>query len=197
MSFDLSQHLVLENESAKLIPLQESDYHQLLPIALGDLSLLQYSPSGINSEENLRAYIQSAIMARDNKTRYPFIIYDKRSQKFAGSTSYGNISNEDKRLEIGWTWIDKKFQGTGLNKAIKYLMLAYAFEVLEFERVEFRIDSRNKQSRRAVEKIGGILEGELRSHTVMMDGYRRNTVMYSILKGEWRSLKQTIFSSLK
>jgi RimJ/RimL family protein N-acetyltransferase len=71
-------------------------------------------------------------------------------------------------------------------------MLRYAFEILAFERVEFKADSRNLQSRRAIEKIGATYEGELRSHTLMNDGYRRHTVYYSILKDEWQAVKQNI-----
>jgi RimJ/RimL family protein N-acetyltransferase len=72
-------------------------------------------------------------------------------------------------------------------------MLQYAFETLEFEKVEFRIDERNGRSRKAVENIGGTLEGILRSDTVMIDGFRRNTCCYGILKSEWQDIKRTIF----
>ena len=71
---------------------------------------------------------------------------------------YAIRSYYDKVLHIGWTWIGKEFQGTGLNFQMKYLMLKYAFETLDFDKVEFRIDERNIQSRKAVEKIGATLE---------------------------------------
>ena len=87
---------------------------------------------------------------------------------------------------------DERFQGTGLNKNCKFLMLQYAFEQFAAERVEFRSDSRNAKSRRAMEKLGAKYEGELRSHLLMNDGYRRNTVYYSILKAEWETIKETI-----
>ncbi|NNF19583.1 MAG: GNAT family N-acetyltransferase, partial [Flavobacteriaceae bacterium] len=69
-------------------------------------------------------------------------------------------------------------------------------ETLQFEKIEFKIDSRNMQSRRAVEKIGGVQEAELRSHTLMTDGYRRNTVIYGILRKEWSDIKHTVFKEL-
>lgn len=72
---------------------------------------------------------------------------------------------------------------------MKRLMMEFIFDTLAFERLEFRTDERNLQSRRAIEKIGGKLEGVLRSHTLMNDGFRRNTVYYSILKSEWPALK--------
>ena len=97
-------------------------------------------------------------------------------------------------MHIGWTWIGHKFQGTGLNVNMKFLMLQYAFETLEFEKVEFRIDERNKKSRRAVEKLGAKLEGILRKDKLMKDGFRRSTCCYGILKEEWPTLRSTIFN---
>ncbi len=83
-----------------------------------------------------------------------------------------------------------------MNKNIKYLMLAYAFEKLKFEKVEFRIDERNIKSRKAVEKIGAVLEGMLRKDTLMKDGFKRSTCCYGILLEEWPTLKQTVFKDL-
>lgn len=99
-------------------------------------------------------------------------------------------------MHIGWTWIGSQFQGTGLNTNIKFLMLEYAFEILKFEKIEFRIDERNKKSRRAVEKLGTTLEGVLRKDTLMRDNFRRSTCCYGILKEEWPTIKLTISKKL-
>jgi RimJ/RimL family protein N-acetyltransferase len=189
-AFNFKDCIILEDDRVKIVPLELSHFDLLLDIVLNDKGLLKYSPSPIDSEMDLENYISTAIQTRRNSERYPFIIYDKTNRGYAGSSSYGNISNKDSRLEIGWTWIGRKFQGTGLNRTVKFLMLQYAFEELRFSRVEFKIDSRNTQSRRAVEKIGGIFEGELRSHTVMTNGFTRNTVYYSILENEWELVKK-------
>jgi RimJ/RimL family protein N-acetyltransferase len=124
-----------------------------------------------------------------NANRYTFTVFDKTKNAYAGSTSFLNISNPDDRLEIGATWYGKEFQRTGLNRNCKYLLMQYAFDNVGAERVEFRTDERNLASRQAIEKIGGQFEGILRRHTVMYDGFRRNTVCYSILKREWNELK--------
>ncbi|MEN7549411.1 GNAT family protein [Rapidithrix thailandica] len=192
-TFDFKNDVVLENARVQLRPLRMSDHEVLLPIAIEHRDLLQFSPSQINSPKKLTYYLEQALNAKKAGVRYPFIIFDKQQQQYAGSTSFGHISNYDQRLEIGWTWIGKGFQGSGLNKECKFLLLRYAFEQLEFQRVEFKTDSRNLQSRKAIEKIGGKYEGELRSHTLMSDGYRRNTVYYSILSNEWEGLKSSIF----
>jgi len=185
--------ITLENERVKLEPLQQKHFELLLPIALKYPNLLQYSPSPFGSKAALQEYFDIATAGRFNKTRTAFAIFDKQKNEYAGSTSFGNISPKDKRLEIGWTWLDERFQGTGLNKNCKFLMLQYAFESLHFERVEFRSDRRNAKSRRAIEKLGAKYEGELRSHLLMNDGYRRDTVYYSILKAEWKNLKASTF----
>jgi len=178
----------LENERVRLTPLVSDDLEKLLPIAVANPDLLQYSPSAFGNRKALSAYMKTSL-----DSRKPFLVFDKKTNEYAGSSCYANISEYDKRLEIGWTWLGEDFHGTGLNKVVKFLMLSYAFETLKYERVEFKIDSRNAKSRAAVEKIGAVFEGELRSHTVMLDGYRRNTCYYSILRPEWLGIKNSIF----
>lgn len=190
MNFPFEKEIILENDSALLRPLQISDVGNLLEIATGDKNLLQFSPAPIYSEVLLRNYIEKALQERKNKSRYYFSIFDKKKNAYAGSTSFLNISNGDSRVEIGATWIGKEFQRTGLNRNCKYLLLSFAFGELDAERVEIKTDERNTASRNAILKIGGKFEGILRSHTVMYDGFRRNTVYYSILKNEWENLKE-------
>ncbi|MEP7141714.1 MAG: GNAT family protein [Ferruginibacter sp.] len=189
MNFPFTKEITLENSAALLRPLLISDINNLLKIATEDKKLLQFSPAPIHTEKLLTTYIEMAVDDRLNKLRFPFIIFDKKTNNHAGSTSFLNISNADKRLEIGSTWIGNQFQKTGLNRCCKYLLLCFAFGELGAERVEFKTDERNQASRSAIEKIGGQFEGILRSHTVMSDGFRRNTVYYSILKSEWANLK--------
>lgn len=190
---NFNESIILENERVRLEPLSVNHLTSLLPIALKYPDLLQFSPSPFGSEESLKQNIEDSLAERANEQRYPFAIFDKLNGHFVGSTSYGNISLANQRLEIGWTWIDKAVQGTGLNKQCKHLLLAYAFSTLAIERVEFRTDERNLQSRKAIEKIGGKYEGTLRSHTLMLDGHRRDTVCFSILRNEWPELEQGIF----
>ena len=195
MNLDFDQAIVLENERVRLAPLADIHIELLTEVGAKDHDLMKYSPSAVHTPELMNSYVRSALTERKQLTKYPFAIFDKQLGKYAGSTSYGNISNKDQRLEIGWTWIGKEFQRTGLNRNCKFLLLQFAFETLHFERVEFKTDSRNLQSRKAIEQIGGIFEGEFRSHSVMSDGFRRNTVYYSILKNEWPELRNSVFKS--
>jgi N-acetyltransferase len=189
MDFNFSDHIIVEDERALIRPLTLSDKNNLMEVALQTESLVQYSPYKIHTEEYLEEFIQNSLHERDILFRYPFIIFDKAKKAYAGSTSFANVSNRDKRAEIGWTWIGKDFQKTGLNRHCKFLLLQYMFEQLEFERVEFRTDERNHASRTAMEKMGAKYEGSLRSHTLMNDGFRRTTAYYSILKEEWNLIK--------
>ena len=193
MNFDISQNIILENDRSLLRPLVPEDIKHLLPLAIRDKDLMDFSPSEIHRPDLIQAYIDTALAAKTDGIRYPFIIFDKHNNQYTGSTSFGNMSNKNSRLEIGWTWIGKKFQRTGLNRNNKFLMLSYAFEELNCLRVELKTDTRNIQSRTAMKKIGATEEGILRSHTVMSDGYRRDTIYYSILKNEWEGIKGSIF----
>jgi N-acetyltransferase len=188
--FDFTAAIVLEDERVLLRPLVAEDYDLLAPAAFSDKALLQFSPRQVYSPELLQQYISDALLGKENGMRYPFIVYDKVAAAFAGTTSICAMSNFDKRLEIGYTWYGKAFQRTGLNRHCKWLLLQYAFDVLQFERVEFKVDERNTVSQQAVRRLGATKEGVLRSHTVMSDGFRRNTVYFSLLKQEWKQLKE-------
>jgi RimJ/RimL family protein N-acetyltransferase len=182
----------LESQRVKLSLLSLENYKVLTSIAQ-ERDLICYSPNTISSPEALQVYVKTAVESYTSNVCIPFIIYDKASNSYAGSTRFGNINWNHKVLHIGWTWIGHDYQGTGLNTHMKFLMLQYAFEALDFEKVEFRIDERNQRSRNAVEKLGATLEGILRKDTLMTDGFRRNTCCYGILKKEWPTIKSTIF----
>lgn len=182
----------LENNLVRLSPLGLGNYHHVLEIAQ-EQDLIQFSPSKIDTPKALKAYVQTAVDGLYHKTTIPFLIYDKQKKAYAGSTRFGLINWHNKVLHIGWTWIGREFQGSGLNKQMKFLMLQYAFETLAFDKVEFRVDERNLQSRKAVEKLGATLEGILRKDTLMQDGFKRSTCCYGILKEEWDFIKHTLF----
>lgn len=188
---NFSDNIILENNSVLLRPLSSGDEEGLSKIAF-DTAVWKYMTSSAMNSDELKEFINATIEDKKRNFRYPFIIINKSSGEIAGSTSYGNISVKDKRLEIGWTWLGKKFRGTGMNKECKFLLLQYAFEHLKFMRVEFKTDVLNKASRRALEKIGAREEGILRSHTLMHDGRRRDTIYYSILADEWSEIKNTL-----
>lgn len=176
--------IVLENDFVKLSPLTLNNYTALIDVASQE-KLVQYSPSDIETLEAFKKYVEKALKHQEAKSAIPFIIYDKSKKKYAGSTRYMNIDWTNKVLEIGSTWIGIEFHGRGLNSQMKHLMLDHAFNSMKFEKVEFKVDERNIKSRKAVEKLGAILEGVLRKNVYLLDGYKRNTCVYGILKQDW------------
>jgi RimJ/RimL family protein N-acetyltransferase len=186
MNITLSQNAILEDETVLLRPLQESDVENLLEFSINEPDTWKYSLVQANGKENLKKYIQIALKARDNGTEFPFIVFDKKSGKYAGSTRFYDINLEFKTLQLGYTWYGKNFRGTGLNKHCKFLLLQFAFETLGIERVEFRADNNNERSIAAMKSIGCKVEGVLRNHmpTLGSDA-RRDSIILSILKNEW------------
>ncbi|NJK83983.1 MAG: GNAT family N-acetyltransferase [Saprospiraceae bacterium] len=185
--FDVKSHYLLENEVAYLRPLTLEDMPHLLPFALDEADLWQYSLTLAAGEKGLKHYIELAVAKKEKGNAYPFIVWDKRSKAYAGSTRFYDIEQQHRCLSVGYTWYGKQFQGTGLNKHCKWLMLSFAFETLCMERVEFRADSCNQRSIAAMKSIGCQVEGILRSNAIRPDGTRRNSIVLSILKSEWES----------
>lgn len=185
----------LENDHSRLEPLRMSHFDHLSPVVINNPGILKYSPPKFGTKELLKKYIQDNINLRHKNQKLPFAIFDKQKNRYAGCTSYLNISEINERIEIGSTWIGKSFQRTGLNRSCKSLLFEYAFENLDAKRVELKTDGRNSQSKIAILAIGAKYEGTLRSHTIMSDGYRRDTAYYSILKNEWPEIKTKIFST--
>ncbi len=191
-AFFFEQNIILENERVRLAPLGKDDFKSLDAIAYHP-DIWSAGMSNLKEPVHLKTYIQSAITEKEKHLSYPFLIFDKQNNRVAGSTRFGNISFENKKLEIGWTWLHPDFQGTGLNKACKFLLLRFAFETLLFNRVEIKTDAINQQSRKAILKIGAKEEGIFRKHQVTSEGRIRDTIYYSIINDEWPSIKSTIF----
>lgn len=175
----------LENERVKLLPLTLENYMLIWPIAQQP-ELVKYSPGDVESKQGLTNYVEKAIIAWEQKSAIPFLVFDKVTQTYAGTTRFMHIDWNNKTLHIGATWLGREFHGSGLNTHMKKLMLPYAFDKLGFEKIEFRIDARNTASRKAVEKLGAVLEGVLRKNVYLEDGFKRDTCCYGILKEEYQ-----------
>lgn len=177
-----------ETNQILMRPMSLDDYDRFIKISQ-DKDLWIYFTSDLSDKNVLRRWIETGEQETKNKKRLALSIIDKQTNSIVGSTSIGNISERDKRLEFGWTWIGRDFQGKRINDHIKYLLLKYCFEELDFERVEFKTDILNKPARNALKRIGAIEEGILRSHTLMTHNRRRDTIYYSILRQEWKEIK--------
>jgi RimJ/RimL family protein N-acetyltransferase len=185
--FDCKEDYILEDDFVLLRALQKEDHEFLLPFALTEPDTWKYSLVTAAGNEGLSYYMQLALDARVEGKEYPFIVFDKTKNTYAGSTRFYDINVAYKTLQLGYTWYGKNFQGTGLNKHCKYLLLSFAFENIGMERVEFRADNNNARSIAAMKSIGCKVDGVLRSNMPKREGGRRDSIVLSILKDEWFS----------
>lgn len=186
VDFNPTEEYILENDRVLLRPLKLEDFGNLSPFALNEPELWKYSLITAAGEEGLANYMEIALEARTTGKEYPFIVFDKKTNEYAGSTRFYDINPAFKSLQLGYTWYGKKFQRTGLNRYCKFLLLSFAFEDLGMERVEFRADNNNERSVAAMKAIGCKVEGVLRSHMPTRDAeVRRDSIILSILKDEW------------
>lgn len=182
----------LEDDRVLLRPLTLSDEAALQELA-NDPELWVYGLTDLSQAGELKEYIQKAIEDRNEGNCAVWTIIDKQTNSVAGCTRLAEISWKDERGQIGWTWIGKDFQGNGLNRAKKFLILKYGFEELNLNRIELKADERNLRSRKAIVGIGATEEGVLRQHMKIHTGFLRNTVFYSILRSEWEEVKRKYF----
>jgi RimJ/RimL family protein N-acetyltransferase len=144
------------------------------------------------SREATRHWIDEALAQQATGWRWPFAIVWQATGRAIGSTSYLDLRWSDRALEIGWTWLTPAYWRTVVNTQCKYLLLQHAFEALGMYRVQLLTDSRNQRSQRAIERLGARKEGVLRSHILCPDGYRRDSVLYSILDHEWPEVRRRL-----
>jgi RimJ/RimL family protein N-acetyltransferase len=186
---ELDFSIILQTDEVLLRPMIPADYFSFEKLT-DDESMWIYFTKDLSVKKELMEWIETANNDIKNKSRLAFTIIEKSTGNPIGSTSLGNISYTDKRIEIGWTWIARVYQGKGINNQIKYLMLKYIFESLGFERAEVKTDILNMPARKALQRIGATEEGVLRSHTMMTHGRRRDTIYYSVLRAEWEEVKR-------
>ena len=180
--------VTLAGRHVRLEPLSLAFLDGLCEVGL-DPDLWQLIPNRVQDREGMRRYVETALDEQRRGVSLPFVTRLQADGRVVGSTRYGNVSLENRRVEIGWTWIGRPWQRSAVNTEAKYLMFRHAFEVLGCARVELKTDARNQRSRNAILRIGAREEGTLRRHTVMDTGYIRDTVYFSVLDHEWPAVK--------
>jgi RimJ/RimL family protein N-acetyltransferase len=180
--------VTLEGKRVRLEPLSFEHHAQMCEVGL-DEDIWLLNPTQVRTSEDMRHYIAAALRDEQHETALPFATIEKESGRVVGSTRFANISRENYRLEIGWTWIGKNWQRSFVNTEVKYLMLAHAFENLRCIRVELKTDSLNERSRNAILRIGAKEEGTFRNHMITASGRLRHTVYFSITDSEWPLVK--------
>ena len=185
----------LQNEYARLEPLSLNHHDELCEAASdGELWNLWYtsipSPSGMTAEIDRRLVLQTI------GAMLPFTVFQVSTGRAVGMTTYMNVDQVNRRVEIGSTWYARSAQRSSLNTSCKLLLLRHAFETLNCIAVEFRTHFFNHQSRSAIERLGAKFDGLLRNHSIGADGILRDTCVYSILPTEWPAVKAHLVHQL-
>src|SRR5437667_12432811 len=187
--------VVLEGAHVRLEPLASGDLAGLAEVGL-DAELRRGIPSPVRTQEEMAAYIETALGEQERGESLPFASAEKTTGRAIGSTRYGNIDRTHHRVEIGWTWVAREWQRTAMNTEAKYLLLRHAFETLGCMRVELKTDSLNERSRAAILRIGAKEEGIFRNHMITASGRIRHTVYFSLIDSEWPAVKARLESKL-
>ncbi len=150
-----------------------------------------------STREDFERWLNDALKAQAAGIRLPFATIERASGEVVGSTSFLAISPENRRLEIGWTWLAPSAQRTPINTEAKYLQLRHCFETLGCVRVELKTDVRNTNSRRAIERIGAKYEGVMRKDMLTRGGFHRDSVYFAIIDDEWPEAKRRLEEMLR
>jgi N-acetyltransferase len=183
------QPITLTGTRVQLQPLSESHLDPLSEVGL-DPDLWKWIPIQVLDRDQMLRYIQSALAEQQKGVSIPFATIDRASNKVVGSTRFMSIDVPNKRLEIGATWIAKPWQRTSINTEAKYLMMRHAFETLGCNRLEWKTDALNTQSRNAILRLGAKQEGIFRHHVVTWTGRLRDSVYFSVIAPEWPEVKK-------
>jgi RimJ/RimL family protein N-acetyltransferase len=183
------QPIALQARGIRLEPLGD-EHHDGLAAAAADGELWRLWFTAVPAPEQTRAYIATALAGQKDGHMLPWAVRDLASGALAGTTRYHDIVAPIDRVEIGYTWYGARWQRSHVNTVCKLLLLEHAFERLGCAVVGLRTDNFNFASQRAIEALGAKKDGVIRHHAARRDGTARDTVIYSILAGEWRDVKR-------
>ena len=188
--------VTLDGEFVRLEPLDLDRHFQgLCEVGLHP-DLWRWTVAAIRTPDDLRGYLETAIREREEGRSLPFATISRATDMPIGSTRFGNIDRENRRVEIGWTWLGRDWWRTAANTEAKLLMLTHAFETWRVQRVELKTDAMNERSRAAILRIGAKEEGIFRKHMVTETGRRRDSAYYSIIDDEWPAVKTGLIEKL-
>jgi RimJ/RimL family protein N-acetyltransferase len=180
--------VTLKARDLALVPLALA-HEEGLRAAAADGELWKLRVTSVPEPHETRAYIETALQAREAGHRFGFAVTEAETGTVLGSTSFHDILPAVKRVEIGYTWYARRCQRTHVNTTCKLLMLTHAFDTLGCNVVGWRTDNFNFASQRAIERLGAKKDGVIRGHAMRRDGTIRDTVMYSLAAGEWPEVK--------
>ena len=187
--------VILEGHHVRLEPLLPA-HEEALIAAAADGELWNSTVTIVPTRATMAAYIATALEAQAQRRELPFVIIRKSSGQVVGHTRFYDIEREDRRVEIGYTWLAASAQRTRVNTQAKLLLLTHAFEVWRCIRVALITDVLNQQSRTAILRLGAKQEGIFRNHMIMAGGRYRDSVCFSIIEAEWPEVRAGLEAKL-
>ncbi len=196
MPLPLLQPVTLEGDVVRLEPLTAGHADALAAVGLHP-ELWRLQPEPVATAEDMRRYVDRALIAQREGACLPFAIVQQRSGEVIGATRYMDIALPHKRLEIGATWLTPAAQRSGANTEAKFLLLQHVFETIGIIRVVFKTELGNAQSRQAILRLGGVEEGVFRKHLITQSGRTRDMVYYAILDEDWPTVKARLLARMR
>jgi N-acetyltransferase len=187
----------LQGEGVAMEPLSSDHEADLLAAASDERIWTWLDEYVAETPERFHAWMEEALAASAAGEECAFATVDLAGGRAIGSSRYLALSEPDRRLEIGWTWITPSAWGTGANVEAKLLMMAHAFEDLGCVRVEFKTDARNERSRGALAALPAQFEGVFRKHRIVRGVGQRDSAYYSVVDDEWPAVKASLEERLQ
>lgn len=183
-----SLYASLYQNQVQLIPLREEHEQDLIQV-LQDGCLWELPYTSTPHYTDINTYVQQALVQKAQGQRIPFVVMDQCTGRIVGTASFRDFDWTVRRIEIGYTWYAQFVQRSHINTNCKFLLLQHAFEILQANSVILRTDILNLKSQKAIERLGAKRDGILRQDALRKDGSIRDTVMFSIVRDEWRGVK--------
>ncbi|MGQ7349215.1 GNAT family N-acetyltransferase [Quadrisphaera oryzae] len=191
----LTDRVVLEDAHVRLEPLT-AEHAPELASALAEGGLEHTWYTAVPTPGTVADDVAERLALHAAGTMNPWAVRRRSDGALVGCTTFCNIAQDDRHVEVGATWLVPSAQRTAVNSAAKLLLLGHAFEACDAIAVELRTHWHNRQSRAAIERLGAKLDGVLRNHRIGPDGVLRDTAVYSVLPHEWPAVRATLHASL-
>jgi RimJ/RimL family protein N-acetyltransferase len=192
----IEEDVQLTGNLVRLEPLAEAHFDALNEVSKDEQIWKYLKHDGLNPAQ-VPEYLEEAMVKKAKGIQYPFTIFEQATNKIIGTTRFWRMDRANKKLDLGWTWLNSHYWGGNYNLEAKYLLLGYCFEKLEAIKVSMVASEDNVRSRKAIEKLGAQLDGVLRKERICADGISRGFAYYSIIDEEWPAVKAGLLNKLK
>ena len=187
----------LTGPAVQIVQLEERHRDPLRAAAHMDESIWDYFPLTFNGAgEGFDRWFDHALSRQRAREHYPFAVVNRADDRILGTTRFYDMAAIHRRLAIGSTWYSPEARGTRVNAEVRWLTLSHAFEALHVNRVELITDPRNLASRAAMKLLGAVQEGVIRRHLIYKDGRIRDSVLFSIIREEWPTIRERLIATV-